>query len=371
LAKEIAMWNAKRALPIVMVFCVIPGSVYSRGIAGGKAKPTKPTAFELLDRYAETQGKLKSFILRYEDQYQADNKISFIPGREKRRLRKGGYIGELRSDGKRHYLLQKNWEESRQHLPTSKTSAVSDPRFVSNLWDGEQRYQYLRSNVHATNDKLFLNLKGHENARGDDIITTSRSRVLFGIFEDTYNLAPYGYNRVDSELKNANRVSVRSKMEDVGGSKCYIIEAQTKYSTYKLWIDPEHGYHISKAEINRGGPGIEWGKHEEIGLFTYLKNVRFKQVNDVWIPIEADYGFDRKLIKSGFEKEDHHHKITKFTLDPDHDAMRSFTPDEIRNGTGVLVIGTKGVSYSWQDGKVVDKSGQVVFDSKSKNTGRR
>jgi hypothetical protein len=62
------MYNAKITLLIVMVFCVILDSVYSTGTARSRAKPKKPTAFELLDKYTETQNKLKSFILRYEDQ---------------------------------------------------------------------------------------------------------------------------------------------------------------------------------------------------------------------------------------------------------------------------------------------------------------
>jgi len=364
-----AMQNSERTILISVLICTGFVPVSSARTARSKARPAHPTAFELLDKYATTQDKVKSFTLRYEDQYRVDNKISFIPGREKRRLRKGGYIGDLRSDGTRHYIRQKLWEESRPHLPANKALAESDPRFVSTLWDGEQRYQYLRSNVQAKNDKLFLNLKGHEGARGDDIITTCRSRALLGFFEDTYNLAPYGYKRVDSELRSAHRFSVRSKMENVGGSKCYVIDARTKDSTYKLWIDPEHSYHISKAEISRGGPGIEWGKPEEVSLFTYLRNVRFERIDDVWAPIETDYGFDRTLIKGGFEKEDHHHKITEFKPDPDHNAMRSFVPDDVRNGTRVSIIGVKGKTYTWQDGQVVDKDGKVIIDSTRKNKG--
>lgn len=359
------MLSANRTIVTAFLVCAILIPVCSARTARSKAKPSHPTAFELLDKYAATQDKVKSFILRYEDQYRADNNLSHMPGSEKRRLYEGGYIGEMRSDGRRHYLRQKLWQESRPHLPTNKASAESDPRFVSTLWDGEQRYQYLRSNVQATRDMVFLNLKGHENARGDDIITTCRSRALLGVFEDTYKLAPYGYKRVDSELRSAHHISVRSKMENMGGSTCYVIDARTKDSTYKLWIDPEHSYHISKAEINRAGPGIKWGTPEEVRLFTYLRNVRFERIDDVWVPIEADYGFDRKLIKAGFEKEDHHHKITEFKLDPDHDAMRSFAPDGIRNGTRVLIVGAKGKAYTWQDGRVVDENGGVIFDSKS------
>jgi hypothetical protein len=48
-------------------------------------------------------------------------------------------------------------------------------------------------------------------------------------------------------------------------------------------------------------------------------------------------------------------------LNPDHDAPGSFLPDDIRNGAKVYIRGIKGVTYTWQDGKVVDRQGQVVL----------
>ena len=71
------------------------------------------------------------------------------------------------------------------------------------------------------------------------------------------------------------------------------------------------------------------------------------------------------VIKGGFEKADHH-RIAGFKLAPEHDAMRSFVPDEMTNGTRVFVIGAKGKTYILQGGKVVNGNGRVIFDSKSR-----
>ncbi len=327
-----------------------------------------PTAFELLDKFAETQDKLKSFILKYEDEYSGRSKISFMPGREKPRILNGGYVGEVRSDGHKHYNREKGWGKVRPDLPQSKELVESDPRYLSHLWDGENQYQYMRSNKRAENDILFLVLKGHKRARGDWIIETQRSRGLFGYFEDTFAKAPDDFERIDVELRQAHSISVQQQMEQVSGSKCYVINAKTKNGRHKIWIDPEHSHNIAKAEIFRKWQGPDIHKPEEISLFTYLRNVRFKMVDDVWVTVEADYGSNWKLIKQGYLKEDHHHKIIDFILNPDHAALGSFGLDYIRNGTGVSIIGIKGTQYTWQDGKVVDKKGRAVFDSKSKKS---
>ena len=354
------MYNVKRTLLIVIVFCVIPGSVYSLGTSRSNAKPKKPTAFELLDKYAETQDRLKSFILKSEDEFTAEYDLRFLPNQGERRRGVGGYLGEVRSDGTRHYRSEKLWEKRREYLPATKSAAQFDPRYKSYLWDGKRVFQYQRSNKTAANDRLFLTPEAHEEARGEHIISTNRSRVLLGYFEDTFDRAPYNFRRIDNELRQAARSKVLQATEPVRGSQCYVIVAQTAESRYKLWIDPQHSFHIARAEITRGGRGVKFGNRQEISLHTYLKNVRFQKFGNVWMPVEADWGYQTKFINNCFSRADYHHKIVEFTLSPDHKLLRSFETDEIRNGTGILVIGAKGKTCTWQDGKVVDKDGREV-----------
>jgi len=325
----------------------------------------QPTAFELLDKYAETQDKLKSFILKYDDEGSADIKHNLVPGFENRTLVKGGYFGKLRSDGSSHYFSQKLWGDQPPEKPDRK-SAELDPRSLSFLWDGVNMYQYMRSNASPEQDLLFLHPQGQPEARGDGIISTCRSSVLFGYFRDTFARTLDDYKRIDAELRQAGTISVQDQMKDVNGSKCWFITARTKTSKYKIWIDPEHGYNIAKAEIFRKWGGSDLHRPGEISLFTYLRNVQFKMVDGVWVAVEADYGYKWKLIKHGYSNADHHHKITEFILNPDHKALGSFKPSYIRNGTTTHIIGIKGITYRWKDGCVVDKSGKVIMDCRLK-----
>lgn len=55
-----------------------------------------------------------------------------------------------------------------------------------------------------------------------------------------------------------------------------------------------------------------------------------------------------------------HHKRTRMTLNPDHDALGSFVADDISDGTKVKVLGYPRI-YEWQNGRPI-----VEVDSNAK-----
>jgi hypothetical protein len=271
---------------------------------------------------------------------------------------RGGYIGEFRSDGKRSLFLQKIWGNARPDLPQTKNLLEKVPRFNCEMWDGRNRYQYQRSNVKANRDTVYM-VKGEDyKPEKDSLGKAEYVNQLWGVLQDTYARIPY--RRVDVELKNADTISVQPQTEQINGSQCYVINAATQDSKFKIWIDPQHGYNLAQAIVSRGAEGSSFGKPEEISVSAYIRNVKFKKFADTWVPTEGDYGFDREVIQHGFEKADYHIKITHFELNPDHEALRSFEPDYIRDGAPVQIIGVRGVRYIWQDGKVVDSDGHEI-----------
>jgi hypothetical protein len=271
---------------------------------------------------------------------------------------RGGYIGEFRSDGKRSLFLEKIWGNARPDLPQTKDLLEKKPRFNCEMWDGRNRYQYQRSNGEADRDIVYI-VKGEDyKPEKDGLGKAEYVNQLWGVLQDTYARIPY--RRVDVELKNADTISVRPQTEQINGSQCYVINAATQDSKFKIWIDPQHGYNLAQAIVSRGGEGSSFGKPEEISVSAYIRNVKFKKFADTWVPIEGDYGFNRKVIQYGFEKQDSHIKITDFQLNPDHDTLGSFEPDFIRNGASVQIIDVRGIHYIWQDGKVVDSDGHEI-----------
>jgi hypothetical protein len=145
--------------------------------------------------------------------------------------------------------------------------------------------------------------------------------------------------RVDSILRRSEKVSVRDRLERVGRSKCYVIDAVTGRGRYTLWIDPEHGCNIAKAESSQETGDLSDGDRRlprGRGKYSYLKNVKFEKIDGVWVPMEGDMEFGHQEPGSDYRQKKHH-KRREVILNPDHEALRSFYPDDIPSGTEVHV----------------------------------
>ena len=123
------------------------------------------------------------------------------------------------------------------------------------------------------------------------------------------------YERIDTVLRQADSISVRTEMAQIGDLQCYVIDAATKRGKYTVWIDPEHGYNIAKAEVRRSGDrnDLHYGTRlkKDDNIFTSLENVRFERIDDVWVPMEADIEVNRNHAdRIHYRKAKNHHKRT-------------------------------------------------------------
>jgi hypothetical protein len=318
------------------------------------ATAKQPTAFELLDKYAETQDKLQSFIVKFErSPHQASTSLS---GRLPR-LGKGktGGLVEYRFDGKRSKYLFRMWG----HVGMSPEFTPKDrAKYGSRLWDGETFFQYGGQEKHASfpfgSVTQITNFKGRVE-EGQKLYSHARFNLRGYFYGD--------YERVDSILQEADTISVRDNTQSIGGSDCYVIDAVTKHGRYTLWIDPAHGYNIAKA-ISRKTKGDLWSHGILKGkakIYFSLKNVRFEKIDGLWVPMEADT-YSRQTWSSGkFWKSSGHIKRTEFILNPDHDALGSFLSDDIRDGAKISYInGVRTKGYTWRNGGPVDENGRKV-----------
>ena len=55
-------------------------------------------------------------------------------------------------------------------------------------------------------------------------------------------------------------------------------------------------------------------------------------------------------------------------FNPDFEALNAFVENDVKNGAKVWIVGVSG-TYTWRDGKVVDKDGKVVMDCLKKRKG--
>jgi hypothetical protein len=190
------------------------------------------------------------------------------------------------------------------------------------------------------------------------------------------------WRRLDGVLRSARSISVRPKPETIKGAVCYVLEADTEYGRFVLWLDSEHGYHPARVRASvrvgddigvPGNPSVITSA-EAITRDYRMDNVRFEKVGDVWVPMEADA---KRLVvlvnEHGFCEERNHYKRTKIVLNPDHDALGSFA-DPMKNPAmdpelvnGSIVFLGSGQKNTWQDGVVLDPEGKVVLDLRPKN----
>jgi len=331
----------------------------------------RPTAFELLDKYAENLNKRQSYIVKTESSV----KGSKLYDSRIRDDRVKYNAGELRFDGDRASSRYHMWGHVSPRIKVTKELAL----YQSRLWDGEDFYQYdlsihLPKSPTPFGSAIISRGKEISNKKYNRSIMTVRNHScgpLMGFFE-------YDAERVDKILRQADNISVRDRIEKVGGSNCYIIDAKTKRGKYTLWIDPKHGYNIAKAEnIKQAGDltfSYDYLLAGKDKISYFLENVRFEKIDDVWTPIEADMRNSR-IIDTGefYIASEMHVKITDIdiVLNPDHDALGSFLPDDVKSGTIVILRGVPGIKYTWQDGQVVDKNGKVIMDCRPKKPAKK
>jgi len=318
---------------------------------------------DLLDKYRMTQESLQSFIVKSTDTTVSTD--SADPGN----LRLNKEISEFRIDGDRVDYRTHMWSDlGTKDEPTP----IEKSAYKNFIWDGESFFQHKRDSKVVNTDWGFISKSNHRI--GNLTSVAYRGAPLMGVF--------FGDDkRIDSILQEAETISLRNEMDDVGGSACYVIDAMTQYGEYTVWIDPQHGYNISRAEVQKKGGDLAWGDkplngHEKMppasqylgprlpmekkALSFSLKDVRFEKINGIWIPMEANYEYIKTYRDNRAIKVERHHKRTEIDLQPDFEAVRAFVPD-MPDGAMVIIEEVPGIEYEWRQGKPVAKIDKFII----------
>jgi hypothetical protein len=338
-----------------------------------QAKPGPATALDLLDEYTKALDSLRSVIVKAEitsthagafsrDFRDPDVRGLADRGTSYRRT-------ELRTDGKRSHWREYLWGHISSTFPSIPEEQA---HYYCHNWDGEQLYSYRIAVNNPESHGIAHFYKPPKNEDKGGLSRKFPASYLMG-----YNLE--NDERMDSILRRAKSISVRQKTERIGGSDCYVIDAKTDSGRILLWIDPAHGYHPAKAETRLAPGDLVFGNNrlpKGDGRTTRLQNVRFRKVDDIWVPIEADAYMDRHFGGRNHTTQTWHYKRTEVVVNPDHEALGSFdnplenprNDPELKNGADVCIRHMPGdhPQYVWQDGRVVDKTGKVIMDSQPK-----
>jgi len=324
---------------------------------------SRPSVSELLDKYTQALDSTQSFISSWE--YSGIGSCNIPSWGMRMNNAKVFQEGQYRTDNKgRSYERSYRWGQVGGSI-ASKDKAYY---LICIIGDGFT-YRHDRP-LGQTKYRGHLNYR-EKGTQGWDISAIKH----WGYLErnDTNNLFQ-GYvqtrARLDTILKKARRISVRREPERIRGSVCYVIEADTRRGNFKVWLDSGHGYHPARIQAfvgvgdDIGDPGTPHiiTRKEGITRKYTLDNVRFENVDGVWVPMEADRKHHIVLgAPEKFSSGKGHFIRKKIVLNPDHDALGSFedpmkNPDldpEIRNGTKVSLNLGNGIKHTWRNGKPV------------------
>ena len=321
-----------------------------------------PTAEELLDKYAETADKaFSSFICQSKSEL--DKNANYVGEFAYRNGQRTIYrIQEFRSDRKRWKRIDQQWggifkPNGLEIVPESKKG------YYVELYDGKKRYEHNRGPGFP--GYVIISNELVEGATfGTEVAYTVHGAPCLGYLKGDYK-------RFDQILKEAGpeNVSVQQNMEEINGTLHYVIDANTGNGQYRIWLNPEKGYNFTKAELRKKeGDKYNYGPPLRPGndFLFLMENTEFREIDGVWIPVKASMKYNFKLPNGGSSEEKITYEITSISMNPDHDALGSFSTDDIQSGAQVIGVEPTGNKYLWHNGKPVSKKLYNRLNKKSK-----
>jgi hypothetical protein len=124
-------------------------------------------------------------------------------------------------------------------------------------------------------------------------------------------------------------------METVRGAKCYVIDAVEGPAHHTIWIDPQRGHNIVKATYANDKNVI--GK-DILKVRQSQEVAKFKRVNGVWIPVEVLLASSSDGGPGRSYQVNARIKASRVELNPDHEALGSFLPGDVKDGTTVHIV---------------------------------
>jgi len=334
------MRSGRRTILILTVVLVVLVPICSAKAARGTAKKRPPQVLELLDKYASTQDKLKSFIVKTESQSKG---IVDIPGKRRQEIA-GRVTSEYRFDGDRFNV---RWHTSQDRVPS----------YTSHLWDGNSWYDTARGGDQP--GRLIIERRRNPVREKQHLSREKEISAWLGYYygDDT---------RIDTILREAIKrgesVSVQDRAERIRGSNCNVIKAMTKRGKFTIWLDPKKDYSVVKAISEKRSGDLFYDQPPmKQGEYSYyaLDYIQYKKEANTWVPQKAKWQIKRKASEGYFESVIKC-SFTEVVLDPDHEALGSFSLDDVMNGATVSFLDAWDIKYTWQDGHLVDAQGFKV-----------
>jgi hypothetical protein len=155
--------------------------------------------------------------------------------------------------------------------------------------------------------------------------------------------------------------------ETLSGSLCYIVETQTIYGTFTVWITPEKGFNALKYVVRRRGHDIlrDDIHFDDQGITECVEvadSIDVRKIGGVFIPISGKLT-DNVKAGDDWESTDHVEvKRSEIVLNPDFKALGAFKIS-FPEGTEVTHQDIPGLRFRWTNGKFVPEMNKYLFKS--------
>lgn len=316
----------------------------------------KQQAADLLDKYAASQAPFTSIKVQFESAMVHDTRMD-PPYNVHNGITRTYTAGTVLSDGMRFSFRVLRWGEMRK-----KGESVPKDKAWYNSWLFDGTREVFFSDKLGSRGGKAPNGTGSVNTDVTPNVPLPPEKALLPSTDDAAMLGYlFGDNqRIDSVLRGASEIHVTRKNDPNGRPGCFVLQALTTGGTYKVLLDPDHGYNIAYAQVHRQPGDHLIGNPVPIPDGIVVDNsmtiTRWEKRGGIWIPMDSAWTGYRK------EKGQHHNtdgttKRTEFVLSPDFKALGAFRTDDVRDGALFIVDGktydANGVLLMWKQGKVV------------------
>jgi hypothetical protein len=264
------------------------------------------------------------------------------------------------------------YDHGRLDVHKEQTQSFKDDQNVWRKSSVEHKFQ------HLLNNKSAFSYESRIGEKPSHIIAFTKDRWTRGLGSiDIVGMALEGYDDQGKPIwqiieKESYNFWIRDSMEVVDEYQTHVLEANTKYGHYTLWVDPDYGFNARRIIVHRTGddlmdgkpvsspppklpPGVKPG-HPWVPLTEYLlvlDSVKIEKVGDVFLPTQGVITITR--IYSNGEKVINRktYKRTNIDLNPDFEAIPEAFVLDVPDGTRVVDMEAPSIKYIWQNGKVV------------------
>ncbi|MBN1975687.1 MAG: hypothetical protein JW787_18785 [Sedimentisphaerales bacterium] len=322
-----------------------------------KQEDIAETANSLLDKCTETLDKTYTSFITKSKYHKYDDYKTDIQGMSGQRHMYTQV--EFRTDGKRFKSIRKKWGGDFE----GNSKPESQAEFSVHIYDGNAFYQH--AGPYNTPGRVSIHTKNYKNFEQDVKVDGARLSYEDPVSE-CFGYLTGDYERFDHVIREDGIEPMSVRKEEYKGTIHFVIEANTTHGQYQIWLNPQKGYHFSKATVTRKA-GEEFNgnyKVEQGSVKNYtIENEEFKQVNDLWVSVKAKALINDSFPNNGYMKMNAEIELISILINPDHEALKSFTTDDIKDGAIVMIDGNPiyvPYNYTWQKGKVVDEYGYEV-----------